>query len=183
MIIDKVPSLNILFKWLSLPFEKESNFKKIEIYTTSSDNHEFINQFINTFNFDLSNIVVGPCMIGVSWEDFATEYDHDLIEFDSIYEANFIKMLKSNNIPLDYDGYCEIYDWKAFLYLLVDVIENVQGTDSLKFYNKKGSYAFYPYPPNSFGLYYKKMNRQVQTIIDNSIELGWNVVYYPNSHL
>jgi uncharacterized protein YqiB (DUF1249 family) len=179
MKIQKVPSIDLLYNWFQLPFENSSDFNKIEIYTASTNKEECIKGFLNLFDFDLKNIVVGPSMIGILWEDFASVYKDDLIEYNNVYEENFVKMLKDNNISQHYFGYFRIFDWEYFLNLQFDVIENVNGTDSLKFYNTQGKYAFYPHPPNSYGLYYEKLSLEVQHIINYSKKLGWNLKYYP----
>lgn len=86
-------------------------------------------------------------------------------------------MMASNNIEFDYNGFCEILDWNRFLDLHLDIVINVAGSDSLKFYNAKDQYCFYAHHSFSVGIYFKEMNESLKNVLKKSSEEGAKIEF------
>lgn len=101
MIIKKAASIEPSFSWLTL-IDNIPDCEKVEITKelvpdcTTSDLKVF---FFNLFENDMQNLVVGPCAIGVPWNDFAdiSEKLENFVQptgfdevYDNIYEFEFV---------------------------------------------------------------------------------------------
>ena len=188
MILRKAINLSEKFSWLNLLTEHSTSFNKFEIYK-DEDNIDIENMMkliCKLFKDDRSSLFLGPCAIGVAWNDFADvveEIDNFVIpvhldpEYDNQYEVEFMKMMVESRIEFDYKGYCEILNWNLLLKLLLSIIINVNGTDSLKFYHANGNYCFYPHNSGSIGVYYQEINDNINDIIQKARKLGLRVEY------
>ena len=188
MTLEKTTNIDEKFSWLILLNNISTSHNKIEIYSRDHkcSVQNLKNLIFDLFKDDIQSLIIGPCAIGVPWNDFADiveDMDNFVIptrldsEYDNEFEVEFMKMMVENNIEYDYTGYCDVLNWNHLLELLLAVVINVNGTDSLKFYNSDGSYCFYPHPTYSVGIYYKEMNEKIERIIRNATRIGADVVY------
>ena len=188
MMLEKTTNIDEKFSWLNLLDNISTSHNKIEIYSREHkcSVQNLKNLIFDLFKDDIQSLIIGPCEIGVPWNDFADiieDIDNFVIptqldsEYDNEFEVEFMKMMVENKIEYDYIGYCEVLNWNHLLELLLAVVINVNGTDSLKFYNSEGSYCFYPHPTCSVGIYYKEMNEKIERIIGNATRIGADVVY------
>ena len=186
LMIRKSYNISNSFSWLTL-IDNKPDCNKFEVsWDHLGDDIDVYQKVLNLiFKSDIQKLVVGPCVPGFSWNDFANVYYEPenfvkptLIhpEFDNIYEINFMNMMVDNNIEYDYCGYCKINKWDDFIQLVLNVILNVGGTDSLKFYNKDDQYCFYIHYTCSIGIYYKVINESIKNILKVCEELKLKVI-------
>lgn len=188
MLLKKTANIDERFSWLSLLSNNSVSYEKIEIYDFKNkcEIKNLQNLIYKLFNDDRRSLVIGPCATGIPWNDFA-----DIVEeienyeipirldskYDNEFEVRFMKMMVENGIEYDYKGYCEILNWNQLLDLVLSIVINVKGTDSLKFYNIDGSYCFYPHYTCSIGVYYKEMNEKIDRIIRRANRMGACIEY------
>ena len=117
-MIRKSYNISNSFSWLTL-IDNKPDCNKFEVsWDHLGDDIDVYQKMLNLiFKSDIQKLVVGPCVPGFSWNDFANVYYEPenfvkptLIhaEFDNIYEINFMNMMVDNNIEYDYCGYCKI---------------------------------------------------------------------------
>ncbi|MCB9329410.1 MAG: hypothetical protein H6572_12070, partial [Lewinellaceae bacterium] len=175
------------FEWLTI-IDDDPDCEKFEITSTliEFDNDDFKKFIFEIFKDDLKQILIGPTGIGMPWSDFA-DVCQDIENFtippfldtecDNKYEAAFITMMAENKIENDYTGYCEILDWNKLLELIIDVILNVGGSESMFFYNRKAQYCFYLHYSCAVGIWYKEMNDNIRKILSYASNLDYLLKY------
>ena len=84
------------------------------------------------FGDDLKSILVGPRAFRTgSWDSLWGFFEFADIQYEC--DLNFARMMLDDGIELDYSGYCEVLNWNKFLDLLLAIILNVGGAESLLF--------------------------------------------------
>ncbi len=138
-------------------------------------------RFIFTlFGDNLKNILVGPPAFRTgSWDSLWGYFEFADIQYK--YDLKFARMMLDDGIELDYSGYCEVLNWNRFLDLLLAIILNVDGAESLFFYNIKQDYCFYPHYTCSIGIYYNERNDSIIKISEKGKQMGGHIEYGENN--
>jgi len=161
------------YEWLNFENLLYSKGSKFELHANDDlEIEEFIILFFSIFGKFINEIQLGQFGTNSEWGNFCIDvwdvendrYDYSL-DNKSETTSLYLKMLFENEIEPTYAGYCKCYDWDKFIPIIINCIINHSAPYSLMFYIPSYEFVFYLHHTNSFGIYYKKANKEIEYII------------------
>ena len=179
-MIEKTVSIEYQFQWLfnsidSYPVSKV----QLDVKNLTYDVNAFIIDIMQIFNEQWQEIVVGGPGFHTPWDWFCmisdTEERAEAVSSGYVYNVEFYDMLIQHDIEPTYSGYCKVFDWPRFIRIIISLLRDVNGSESLFFYSVKYNYCFYLHNTFGIGIWYKDLNLAISNIIQRAIIKGFSI--------
>ncbi|MEO0684278.1 MAG: hypothetical protein AAFY76_04290, partial [Cyanobacteria bacterium J06649_11] len=127
-------------------------------------------------------IIIGQSKVGEEWGGFCMdtwdmnrqENNYDFSKLSSV-TIDYLNLLLDSRIEFDYRGFCRCHDWEHFLRVILGAIISHKAPYSPIFYNISSDYIFYFHHTFSIGLFYRKQNDAVETILKQQKRNGYTL--------
>ena len=173
------------FDWFNYDYYPDSNGHKFELYL-HEHRTKSIKQLIELFEVLFSEvkdqIIIGQSKVGEEWGGFCMdtwdmnrqENNYDFSKLSSV-TIDYLNLLLDSRIEFDYRGFCRCHDWEHFLRVILGAIISHKAPYSPLFYNISSDYIFYFHHTFSIGLFYRKQNDAVETILEQQKRNGYTL--------
>lgn len=181
-ILKQIQENKFPIKWANLDYLPNSEAKRVEIYLT--DQVKPVEGLLLMFQSLFKNLEDKILIYEKLWWDFCLDtwnpitdqYDYGL-NGKSEETKDYLLMLKRAEIPLDYSGSCECFDWNSYLSVILKCIISHRAPYSPILYNEENGFLFYFHHSGSIGIYYRDNNAIITNIIEKAEK------YYVVKHL
>lgn len=171
----RVENKDFPFEWANLNSYRESRSYRKEIYL--KDYNSTSEGLLGLFNFLFGNRKRLLLIYSKSWWDFCLDtwdFNSDSYNYHlkgkSPETKEYLKILKTSNIPLNYSGCCTCVDWDKFLLVILECIITHRAPYSPLFCDAQAEYFFYFHHTGSIGIYFKNDNHEVKQILSKAYE-------------
>ena len=163
------------FDWLNFDYLPDSEGYKFEVYFEGVKDlvSQSILFFYSLFQSVLNNVLIKNFGQDAEWGNFCLDtwdMEHENYDYSPHNKeeptASYLTMLKDSEIEPEYKGFCECTDWDRFLYITLHCVMSHVAPYSMMFYVPDQEFVFYFHHNGSIGVYYKRLNDEINKIIE-----------------